>query len=344
MNTVPEKSLRAKQDSEPVWSGTDENSTLVRPSRSSGPSPWRRRFFRCVRLLIACGLIYGVYTIARQNISNPTSDIAYLNADIISLRAPVGGELQLADAKVGTLIPAGQRLFFVKNERTANQQALAYVDAAREAVDRLGTERAEADVTAATEKEILKHYENLYARKSASEVAVLEHQQKASIAETIRNFKQQHLDLAEQRAAEWTRLASMQNQAEVCMPFDGVVWSIREQNGSQIGELEKVVDVINPKRIWVDAYLPEKQAGNFQMDTRVVVRTVDGKEEWKGHVASVRAGVGRVSFENYVVALPPDSASRRRIAVRIELDSPNPFSASEFFGIGRSVVVSLEQK
>jgi len=41
------------------------------------------------------------------------------------------------------------------------------------------------------------------------------------------------------------------------------------------------------------------------------------------------------------VAAPPRELSRRRIAVRVKLDSSYPFTAYQFFGVDRSVVVSL---
>ena len=101
-----------------------------------------------------------------------------------------------------------------------------------------------------------------------------------------------------------------------------------------------MLHVLDPKRAWVDAFLHEKHADKFQAGTLVLIRTVDGRETWRGRVDSVRAGVGRLDPES-CVAVPAGDLCRRRIAVRVKLESVPPFSASQFFGVGRSVVVTL---
>ena len=342
MNTITEVSLRRSQESAPGPAVAAGAPTPPPKPKKPGHRPWRNFLFRFVRTLIAIALLCAAFLLARKNLLNPTSDVAFLNADIISLRAPVAGELELEATQPGALIEEGQPLFRVKNVRVANQQVLSEVNTLEERVDRLRTECAEAAITAETEIDILKHYRALYERKTVSEVVLLEHQQKVAVSETVHKSKLEQLRFAEERRAEMLRLAAVQNEAKVTMPFAGVVWAVREQNGSQIGEHEKVVDVVNPKRIWVDAYLSERLAEKFPVETQVIVRTVDGREQWKGRVTTVRAGVDRIGYEKFVVSGPPDNSARGRIAVRVELEPPNPFTASEFFGIGRSVVVSLD--
>ena len=58
-------------------------------------------------------------------------------------------------------------------------------------------------------------------------------------------------------------------------------------------------------------------------------------------IESVRAGVGRIRFEG-VAAINPADYIAQKIAVRVRLDSQMPFAASEFFGVGRNVVVTLQ--
>ena len=302
---------------------------------------FRRAVFRIVRTALAGGLLYGVFILARENIITPTSDLAYLNSEVTSLRAPIAGELRFESMRPGTLAREGDTLFRVDNERVGSQQSLAQLNAIDDIVDRLRTECAEAEVNATKQKEIFEQYRTLYERKVTSLVVHLEQLQRLELTRTTCERKKAQLALAEQRRAEMFRLTAMERQAEVKMPFDGVVWSVHEQNGAHVNGNEKVIAVVNPKRIWVDAFLAERLSEKFQVDTAVIVKTVDGKQQWKGHVESVRAGVGRIAYENFVVSAPPRDISQRRIAVRVELESANPFTASQFFGIGRSVVVSL---
>ena len=325
-----------------MWIPSKEEQSLeVVKVRENAGIRLRRAVFRVVRTALAGGLLYGVFIVARENIISPTSDLAYLNAEVTSVRAPIAGEMRLEPMRPGTLVREGDPLFRVENERIGNHESLAQLNAIDDIVDRLRTECAEAEVNAAKQKEIFEQYRNLFERKVTSLVAHLEQLQKLELTRTTCEQKKAQLALAGQRREAMFRLAELEKHAAVKMPFDGVVWSVHEQDGAHVNGNEKVLDVVNPRRIWVDAFLAERLSEKFQVDTAVIVKTVDGRQQWKGRVESVRAGVGRIAYENFVVSAPPRDISQRRIAVRVEIESPNPFTASQFYGIGRSVVVSL---
>jgi multidrug resistance efflux pump len=157
------------------------------------------------------------------------------------------------------------------------------------------------------------------------------------------NNRKDQLRAAEARRREIEQQVALQKEAVMTMPFDGVVWSVRGQSGSQVGAQESVIHVLDPKRIWVDAFLHEKHADKFQVGTAVVVRGMDGRQNWPGRVESVRAGVGRVDPEQSI-AVPSSDLARRRIAVRVKIETAGPFTASEFYGVGRSVKVTLPDR
>jgi len=90
----------------------------------------------------------------------------------------------------------------------------------------------------------------------------------------------------------------------------------------------------------VDAFFHERHAGKLRVGARVSVRALDGRETWQGRVESVRGGVGRIAYDNFAGGLPGDF-TRRRLAARVAMDSANPYPANQFFGVGRSVVVTL---
>jgi multidrug resistance efflux pump len=303
-------------------------------------SRWRRWLFRGVRLSSASGLAMAAVYFGQQTLTRVESDQAYINGMITPQRAPIGGHLKLESLELGALVQSGTVLFQIENPRFGNLEAMSQLNWIRELVDRLRAEVADTELRHAKQEQIFQHYEALFRDKLISKLEFIEQESKVAICSAALDQKKGQLRSAETRVREIEQHLALQKQASVAMPFDGVIWSVRVQNGSEIDAHETVLHLINPARLWVDAFVHEKHADKFRVGTRVLVRTVDGKDVWNGQVESVRAGVGRMDPESCVAA-PPVELSRRRVAVRVKLDAPPPFTASQFFGVGRSVVVSL---
>jgi len=300
----------------------------------------RRWFFRGVRMSLAGGLMYAASILLLRQATTVSSDQAYINGSITTLRAPIGGELDLREWEPGTAASAGEKLFRVANPRFGNVEAMAQLTWIQELVERLRADAAEADLRFAKQSELFKHHEALFQKNVISRVVLLEEETKVELCRITMTHRKDQLRAAEARRADIERQVALQKEAVVAMPFDGVVWSVRGQNGTQVGAQESVINVLDPKRVWVDAFLHEKHAGKLRVGSPVVVRAVDGAQSWPGRVESIRAGAGRVDPEQYV-AVPAADLARRRIAVRVRLEAANPFGASEFFGVGRSVKVTV---
>ena len=159
-------------------------------------------------------------------------------------------------------------------------------------------------------------------------------------ARTALTNKQAQARQADARAREVERQVELQKEAMVQMPFDGVAWTVPAKNGAQVAAHEPVLQVIDPRRIWVDAFFHEKHARKLRVGASVIIRTRDERQTWPGRVESVRGGVGRIACENFATGLPGDF-TRRRVAVRVAIESHNPYNAGQFFGVGRSVVIEL---
>jgi multidrug resistance efflux pump len=303
-------------------------------------SRWRRWFFRGVRLSSAGGLAMAAIYFGQHTLNKVESDQAFINGTITSQRAPIGGQLQLEAFEPGTLVSAGTALFRVQNPRFGNLEATSQLNWIRELVDRLRGEVVDNELRHTRQEQIFQHYKALFTDKLISRLEFIEQESKVALCQAALGQKRDQLGSAEARLSEVEQHLAVQKQASVTMPFDGVVWAVRAQSGTEIGACETVLHLLDPKRLWVDAFLHEKHADKFQIGTPVLVRTVDGKETWNGRVESIRAGVGRIDPES-CVAVPPGELSRRRVAVRVKLDTAPPFTAGQFFGVGRSVVVSL---
>lgn len=301
---------------------------------------WRRAAFRGFRLLSAGGLILTAAFFGRDVFFSVESDQAYINAPILSVRAPIGGRLQLDALEPGTPITQGTTLFRVENLRFGNLETMSQLNWIRESVERLRAELAEAELRFAKQEQVFQHHDKLYQRELIPRLEHLEQENKVELCRATTTSKRDHLRSAEMRQTELERHLALQKQAEVAMPCDGVIWAVSAQDGSELAPHEAVLLALDPRRIRVDAFVHEKNAERFQVGARVSVRMVDSKETWPGRVESVRAGVGRVDHES-LVAVPAGQVSRRRVAVRVKLDAPPPFAATQFYGVGRSVIVGV---
>jgi hypothetical protein len=126
------------------------------------------------------------------------------------------------------------------------------------------------------------------------------------------------------------------------MPIDGVVWSVAGKMGEQLEANKPVLEVINPAHVWVDAFFPERFAEALRPGLRASISPVDGSASWSGELQSVRAGVGRLAFDT-AVAVPPPELAKRQVAVRVGGNWKQPYGASEFYGVGRTVQVAFGQ-
>jgi multidrug resistance efflux pump len=303
-------------------------------------SGFRRFFFRCVRLLLTGAVLAGVGSYVKQMVISATSEQAYINAEMTLLRSPIDGQLRLNSVEPSSLIPKGATVFTIQNPRFGNQEVNSQMNWLRELAERLQAEADEAAVRLEQQEQVYRLHERLHEQKLISNLEFIEEQTKLALVGTAATNKLRQAVQAQARAQAVERQLDLQKTAVVQMPFDGVAWTVPARDGAEVGAHDPVVQVIDPKRIWVDAFFHERHANKLRPGTVVHIRSLDGKESWKGRVESMRAGVGRIAYENFAAGLPGDS-SRRRIAVRVSLEWTNPYESNQFFGVGRSVVVSL---
>lgn len=296
--------------------------------------------FRCVRLVLTGGIVAGAASYVMHITTSATSDQAYINAEVVMLRAPIEGELKLDQRSPGTMISQGTPVFTIQNSRFGNQEASAQLNALQELTERLQAEADEAAVVCLHQESVCKLHEKLHAEKVISDLQLSEEQTKLAVARTALTNRQLQARQAAARASSIQHQVELQKEAIVKMPFNGVVWAVPSKAGAQVAAHDPVLQVIDPKRIWVDAFFREKHANKIHQGALVTIRALDGNETWQGRVESIRAGIGRIAYENFTAALPVDYTTCR-IAVRIAIDLNNPYDASQFFGVGRSVLVSL---
>ena len=291
---------------------------------------------------MAAGVLVSFAAVyARAVFSTARSEVAFVNAEIVAFRSPIAGQVQLGRFESGRAIEAGSELFSVENARFGNEQAVAQLNWAKDAAERLQSESDEAAVRLRHQEEVTRLHEKMFAEQILPRMQLIEEQSKRELARTILSNKVALANKAAARVVELTKQVELQQTAAVTMPFDGVAWTVPAKTGSRIAVNEPVVEVIDPSKMWVEAYFAGRHASKLKAGAEVTVTTAVGELKSRGRIESVRAGVGRIRFEG-VAAINPADYIAQKIAVRVRLDSQMPFTASEFFGVGRNVVVTLQ--
>ncbi|MGZ8921682.1 MAG: efflux RND transporter periplasmic adaptor subunit, partial [Limisphaerales bacterium] len=232
----------------------------------------RRLVFRCVRLTLAGALVTSAIAYTRTALTTVRSEEAYINGEITALRAPIAGEVRRHAFTPGTLLPVGT-VFFVENPRYGNEQALSQLNFVTELAQRLRSEAEEATVRHAQQEHLTQLHERMYGEQIIPRLELLEEQMKLQVAGTVMTNKLTLAKKAEERVAELNRQVKLQQSAAVNMPFDGVVWSSPAKDGAQVAAHETVAEVIDPKRIWVDASFHERHAGKLEIGCVVNIQT-----------------------------------------------------------------------
>ena len=300
----------------------------------------RESLFRILRVTVLVLVLIAAATWLRNILTSLESEQAVINAEIIEIRTPITGVLEINDVRPGMLLEKGKPLFRVENPRFGDRETVAQFNTLQTLVESLRAElasaRRELEVAGVEQERARRLYK-------AQVIARVEKELAETRCVTLRQLvdvKTQQLARTAKRAQEMEAQMTLQKASVVTMPTDGLIWSITGKSGEQANSNTLVMEVINPARIWVDAFFAERHAKQLKPGLPAIVRSLDSTASWRGHLQSIRAGVGRMAYDT-TVAIPPPEMAKRRIAVRVDLDWERPFGPVEFFGVGRSVRVKF---
>ena len=83
--------------------------------------PVQVKAFRALRLVMALGVATAVGLMLQQHYSNVRSRQAFINAEIVKVRNPLAGDLQLKNLQPGQSISVGENIGTVKNLRQSSE-------------------------------------------------------------------------------------------------------------------------------------------------------------------------------------------------------------------------------
>lgn len=300
----------------------------------------RGGLFRIVRVALLVLVLIGAAVWLRGVLTSLKSEQAVINAEIIQIRTPITGELRMRDIRPGMLLKKGDPLFTVENSRFGDRESVSQHNALVSQVETLRSEILGAQNAVSTEALTLEKNRKLFQSGLIARIVVEESQARYDNARSQVQAKTGQLARTEVRVKEMAEQSALQKESVVTMPQDGLVWSIAGKPGEQMDANHLVLEVINPARIWVDAFFTERHARDLHPGLSAQIASLDSEAAWNGSLESVRAGVGRFAYDT-TVAVPPPEMVKRQIAVRVAAAWDRPFGPEAFYGVGRSVEVTF---
>lgn len=306
-------------------------------------SGFRSSVFRILRVTLIMLALIGAATWLRRMLTSIESEQAVINAEIIQIRTPIKGQLAIGEVRQGMVLKKGAPLFKVVDVRFGDRETVAQYNALQTLVDALNAElfgaKHQLELAQIARDRAVRLYNTGVIARAAKELD----ETKFEMAEKLVQAKTEQLDRAEARTKEMGEQMAMQKQSVATMPADGLIWSIAGKTGEEVNTNTLVMEVLNPANIWVEAFFAERHARELKPGLPAHIRSLDSAAAWRGRLQSIRAGVGRLAYDT-TVAVPPPEMAKRQIAVRVEAEWEKPFSATEFYGVGRSVQVTFSKR
>ncbi len=298
----------------------------------------RSSLFRIFRTAVVVLLLIAAGSWLRRTLTSLESEQAVINAEIIQIRTPITGELVIGDVRPGMLVKKGDVLFEVRNARFGDRESVAQYNGLQNLVESVQAELLGAKNEHELAEIASERTERLWKAQLIPRIEKEQAAKRVVMAKALVAAKEEQLTRSRERTAEMEKQMEMQKASIVTIPEDGLIWSITGKSGEQVDSNKLVMEVLNPTRIWVDAFFAERHAQELRPGLPAKIRSLDSTLEWSGNMQSIRAGVGRFAYDT-TVAVPPPEMAKRMIAVRVEAGWDRPFSPVEFYGVGRSVEV-----
>src|SRR4051812_2000070 len=193
----------------------------------------RGRLFRILRVAaLVLVLISGAQWL-RRSFTAVQSEQAVINAEILQIRPPITGELEIAELRPGMLRHKGDVLFTVKNPRFGNAESVAQFNGIQNLVEMQQGELVAARqnlemIIIARNRALRLAKAGLIARATAED-----EEARLAVAEKSISSKSEQLARTQARCREMEQQMEMSKESVVVMPMDGLVWSIAGKTGEQ---------------------------------------------------------------------------------------------------------------
>ncbi len=272
-----------------------------------------------------------------------TSDQAFINTKLITLRAPIDGIFHPTHISIGNTLSAEASLGEISNPHFGNTDTFTNYENLRNNIDILKNE-IDQNIITITKYEIdQKKLARLNETGAIAKDDLEDTEKRLNISKTDLHNKNIQLARLQSNLGDIEKQLNLQKKSTLTTPCSGVLWTILAKDGEQLKYGDEIAQMINPEDLWVDAFFSERYASELTPGMSVKIQALGANRFWKGEVIFVRGGSGRIIY-NTAVESPPKGITNRLVAVRIKVDwQNNSYLPSEFYGVGRSVVVVVNR-
>jgi len=296
---------------------------------------------RILRFIMIAAVVVASVIFAVRSVLYITSEQAVINAEIVSLRSPIAGELHTAsNIRPGLLLSDTSLVFAVKNPRFGNLESFSQFNYLQNSID---VAKHELQQHLITRQLSLTNYNRMKGLIDQGGVSRQDFETAKNALDSVNAAiarKKSQLKHLEERFFLTQAQLELQKEAVVKAMDGGVIWAVLRKDGEYLNISDEVAQIVRPDDVWVEAFFSERYAPKIRSGMWVTIREFGSKRKWQGSIVFVRSGVGRIAY-NAPVAIPPQKLKERLIAVRIKADWGTSFPPEEFYGVGRSVEVTV---
>ena len=301
-------------------------------------------FFHLLKLILIIIIVGFLCVIVFQKFLYISSEQAFINTKLITMRSPIEGEIHLADAAVGSFVNKDHPVFEVFNPRFGNTNSNSQHNFLKARIDKIENDIARDTLNAERLETDHQRYEKLKDIGAVSLQEFDEIDSSLKILKTTMQNKKTQLTYLKERLEETSHQLDLLKKSVVSAPSHGVIWAILKKDGEHVDANDEVMQLIDPGAVWIDAFFSERYAEQLKPGDQVLVNPIGSDESRTGEIVFIRGGSGRITYDS-AIEIPPKAISRRLIAARIKVNWERRFGVSEFYGIGRSIRVrSVREK
>lgn len=298
----------------------------------------RQKVFSLIRTLFVIFIFAILAIILGHKTLFVFSEQAFINTKLVTLRSPISGQVRYQRVDIGSLVNRNDTLFQITNPRFGNTEANTEYNNLRNRIDVVENEINQNLISIKRYKVDYKRFNELKGIGAVSKRDFEEIETELSILKASANKKKEQLQHLKKSFNKIKQQLVLQKVSKVVAPCDSVVWAILAKDGEYVDMGDEIIQLVNPEDVWVDAFFSERVVNKLYPGMKVDLYALGTKQHWRGEIVFIRGGSGRIMY-NSAIEVPPAVLARRLVAVRIKVDWQGLFKASEFYGIGRSVLV-----
>lgn len=319
-----------------------------------------------VWMLIFAGAGFGAYSYFQYKAIYPSTDDAYVNANIVNIAAQVSGPVTKVNVQNNQFVEKDQVLFTIDSKLFMDQvkQAKAKLDLARQKmyVDSDAINIARAQLAQAKAQLLVdeKNYERIKTLVKGGQSSIASgdnakgklDSSKANLIAAQNQLRQakQNLGSKGDNNAQIQQALAALNSAELNLdyanvkaPNSGYLTNFKIRTGSMINAGQPLFQLVESENWWIDANYKETQMQRIQIGQKAKIKIdLYPKKEFTGTIESISRGSG-AAFS----LLPPENATgnwvkvTQRFPIKVSIDNPD---TNYPLRVGASSIVTIETK